>query len=531
MDSDRMTLTVSKTPHMPVKRSASRKDDEGYGSWDRGKRPGFPNVACPSPATHLIPELIWEITSWLSSGTEESQQALLSLSLLNTHWAEYVRPRLWQAPLFGSEESFKAFTRGLMGLPNPTLDVEMDGCHPEFTIANQHPWLAIAADEDECLSQEALQKLAWIKVLDLSRVRLYEPAHKAAFALLSTHCPNLITVKLWIEDPALQTLSQFLVKSTTLANVSLVGHIRSWSLHHSPSTLNKAIGRLQSIHIDVGYEGDVGRFRMAKLIGQAVGPGLRHLSLLGSGPEELVRSVVERAPNIQSLVYSWSGLSERSLCLLGHHATQLRILNLRGCHFAVQPLPMRELLQGCPNLSQLDVSFTQGGTDTLRVLRDHGKSLKVLILSGYTCDESAMLYFLSERGRQLTVLSLAWCGALLTTPVLRSIGSHCPRLEKLDLRGLAHEPESTLRRVIKRCPLLRVLKVEGLPSSSSPSHGAEFPQEDGERQRSRRNSNGSLMSIHEVEEALHARTSYQSFLISLRFKFPLDDSVSLDETV
>jgi hypothetical protein len=188
---------------------------------------------------------------------------------------------------------------------------------------------------------------------------------------------------------------------------------------------------------------------------------------------------------------------------------------------------MRELLRGCPNLSQLDVSFTQGGSETLQVLRDHGSSLKVLILSGYTCDESMMLSFLSERGHQLQALSLAWCGALLTTPVLLAIGSHCPRLEKLDLRGLAHEPESALKRILKQCPLLRVLKVEGLPSS--PTHGADLPDTD--HRRSRQNSNGSIMSVHEAEEALHTRTSYQSFLMSLRFKFSLDDSVSVDETI
>ncbi|KAJ3176907.1 hypothetical protein HDU85_006504 [Gaertneriomyces sp. JEL0708] len=427
-------LRIALPPSWPI--TAKREcddhvddDDEGYGSWsDRNHHhPWYhtPSHADRKPKSqsiiiaHVIPELLCMIMKRADREDPLSHQSTLyNAALVNRHWNAVIAPLLYSKPVITSFHAFRLFT-GTLALPS------------------------LIHGED-------------IRVLDLTQLRLQTPTHTSLLTLISEKCHSIHTLKLWIESFDILTI-QHLVSTAPITSLTLLGHIGRWAPETALGALRKRIAQLKYLHIDVGFDGDAFRFRLASLVSKSVSPALAYLRCSGIEQTD-IPTLIDRAPNLSRGIFTWSSFTPQTLSNMSKW--RLQTLDLRGCLAAVTPPVLTTLLTTCP-LSSLDISFTSTSLDesTLfaSLIAQHGKRLNHLFIAGWTNLPATALHNMIPALRNIHTLSLAWIPAV-SASTLELLAHHCPRLQRLDIRG-ARLSEDALRTFLLRTPAMEVLKV------------------------------------------------------------------------
>ncbi|TPX57364.1 hypothetical protein SpCBS45565_g08218 [Spizellomyces sp. 'palustris'] len=449
----------------------STEEDEGYGSWEDQspiwglkriepvtfkftqdestpatipiRRPSF--CVRSNQASQLLPELLTIILSMVKDETDElaldhaatpiwplcnrrttRQRTLASCALVNRYWNAVTTPVLYSSPDLPTESTLYKFIRT---------------CTYHIYTPHMSPTMHT-------------------KSLNLLRLRLHEPTHTQVLLTLAKTCSNIHTLKVWCERLDIKTLTILLESSSRVRTLILQGHIGSYPAE-DPQALQDSIRKLHTIHIDVGFDGDAGRSRLAGLVSRCSGPQTSYLRLSGGDTEEHIASILETSGrSLRTMLYPWSNLSPASLLHIAQNAPNLRTLDLRGCLHAVTACTIRTLLQNSPHLHSLDLSFTSGGEPVMEVLTA-SQNLHTLILSGYKQTSERTLANLLMHLPKLKTLSLAWLGTAVTDEVLQILTKrHDSRLEKLDLRGCPCVSEQGLTALVEGCTALRVLKIE-----------------------------------------------------------------------
>ncbi|KAJ3288040.1 hypothetical protein HK104_008354 [Borealophlyctis nickersoniae] len=424
-------VSVSPTPSGPtIFRRGSEVDNMLAFEMDMDVVVPKSDKSSPSLAAALLPELLRIVLAMLddSDSSLYRQRTLAACCLVNRYWHGVATGALWQAPELLTEHAFDRFVKGCILSSRGASVKHGNGI--------------------------------FVRRLDLNRIRLHEPTHTPLLRVLASACTTMRSLKLWCEQLSMHTLQILALASPHLDTLVVAGHLANWhdTALHSFTTL---LSRLHTIQIDVGFDGDAGRARLARLVSTNVGPTLRHFRMAGADSDTRVASITRRCPNLQVLLYGWSNLTESALRTVASTLPDLRVLDLRGCQRAVTPLSMDALVLGCPALESLDISFTSGGDAVIHSLVAHASNLHTLIMAGYACSEPALVRLLHYRGAQLKVLSLAWFGGNMTDATVRAMAKYCTRLEKLDLRGCANVSEDALRGLVEGCGKLRVFKLEG----------------------------------------------------------------------
>ncbi|KAI9104815.1 hypothetical protein DFS34DRAFT_214656 [Phlyctochytrium arcticum] len=431
--------------------------------------PSPPSATNPSIVPHTPDTPLWPLSPSHRSRLVR-QRTLAACAAVNRYWNSVATPILYAAPDIPTEPVLDCFMRTCL-LYSSSMD-EMDCCSAEEeyqhglhgTMDGFSP-RAVVDDDTLQLQTRTGNKThsptRFTKRINLLRLRLHEPTHTSILLTLGKSCRNTHTLKLWCERLDITTLSTLLYSMPHLHTLILQGHIGSYP-PTDPPILHHSIHHISTIHIDVGFDGDAGRSKLANLVAASVGPKTTYLRLTGGDSESHLKSILGRTGSaLKTLLYPWSNLSADSLLLIAQHTPQLRTLDLRGCLHAVTPTTIRTLVLNAPHLHSLDLSFTSGGEDVLLALTS-APSLRTLILSGYKQATELSLITLLSHLPNLTTLSLAWLGTAVTDRVLRALTVYCPHLQKLDLRGCPAILESGLRGLADGCSDLRVLKIEVL---------------------------------------------------------------------
>lgn len=416
---------------------------------------------------HLVPEILClvfdKLVDMKSKDPKTIQATLSACSRVNRHWRFHSLKYLYQCPVITNERQFTLFAQNAL---------------PSYGFLILH--------------------------LDLSKVRLHQPTHSFYLEKIILFCHELLRFNVWIESLDIFTLQRLVISSPKLKELVVAGHLGPW-MDVSDSYKSKfcqSIHRMHVIQMDIGFDGDTGRSRLARMVSEHVGPDLKLLKLANVESPENMSNILKSCPKLQTLHLGWANITEPTLEFI--RLPELTTLDLRGCQQAVTFDSLSHLLASCPKLRHLDLSFTNGGEPVIEALIHYGH-LETLIMAGYHCSEDHLKRLFEKMG-QLRVLSLAWFSGHISDKTLEALMDHCPHLEKLDIRGIKPVNVNTLETMMQGS--LKTLKLE--------EHGLFTPL-----QPSQTRSITTKLKLKKKDMQL------KSFLVRLRARFPSSEVVGL----
>nr|KAJ3407037.1 hypothetical protein HK105_003444 [Polyrhizophydium stewartii] len=484
-------------------------------------------AALSAKTSRFVPELLAIVLKHVravSGSPAEAQRTLHSVCLVNRHWHSCAVGALWEQPFLASDTSIAKLAAAC--IPPSVCPPLSTSLRLQLALSplEMQPARPSHADRDAA-SPKAASLGRLVRRLDLSRVRLHEPSDSSVLATLATYCTRIRMLRIWCESLDIFMLQRLATCSRHLDTLVIAGHLGPW-IEVGDTSLAGLVGvvsRLRVVQIDVGFDGDSGRNRLARLVAASVGPSVRHLRLAGADDDERVMSLCDRCPNLEVLLYGWANLTPRAVHHIAARTPNLRVLDLRGCQKAVTPAAMHDLALKCTRLESVDLSFTSGGDGVIASLAEHAANLHTAILAGYTCSEQMLIRFVARVGARLRVLSIAWFGGVLTDAGVLAIAKHCPNIEKLDVRGCRQVSEAALRTLIAAASRLVVLKLEGPGGWEAATPAAAPPAPPTAVQRRHRRASAPATA------AQHADVSRRLFLLDLKRRFPSDELVRLEE--
>lgn len=467
----------------PMDIVAKKRDcvtDEGYSSFSDCVFMHSGPVNC-SVASQIVSELLLYILGFLES------DALSRASRVNRHWRVNALHVLWRYPQLKTEASILHFAAQI-SQPLP------------FDSFNYGSYGGL------------------VRQLDLGRVRLQQNVHSAVLNQISQCCVNLQSLRLWCESLDLAMLQKIVTASPSLSSLVVAGHLRPCfdACNSSLEGFSAAIQRLQKLDVDVGFDGDAGRNQLVSLVIRNAGPQMKALRLVGADSDEQVSHVLQKCPQLTSLIFRWAAVTEASVLQIAEYCAELRLLDLRGCKQAVTAQSLAAVFKRCSKLEAIDISFI-GSCDSIIdaiVTNATGTSLHTIFLDGCKCSELSLMRLMARFGQSLQVLSISWFEGSLSDSSIRFISTHCPNLTKLDIRG-SNGSASVLGELVRRCKRLRILK---------------WGDERGLQARDRHETSNLVAhnnptNISSTAEVVKSGWSTDSFLELLKFRFPSKEMI------
>jgi hypothetical protein len=274
-----------------------------------------------------------------------------------------------------------------------------------------------------------------IKYLDISHIQFQEPNDFKTLKFLSENLPQLRRLNLWIEHFNWDTLEMLICCSQELTSFGLKGQLGHWYPTPSLERLPKAIQKLTTLDIDITGNGSKA---FIPFLFNNIGPNLLSLRIMGILNLDFYdcsSTISHKSKKIQYLLFSWAGLHTTSIINLADNLAFLTSLELRGCVDAVTRESINYLLTKCTRLIALDLSFTKGHDDVLKVLSHAANPFVSLILAGYNCSENILLQLIELKGSALLKLSVAWLDFAMSENLVKAIYFNCKYLQELDMRG------------------------------------------------------------------------------------------------
>eukprot|EP00842_Homolaphlyctis_polyrhiza_P001027 jgi/Hompol1/1925/HPOL_002846-RA len=276
-----------------------------------------PSSTTSDVTSRFLPELLRIVLKFVrrqADSPQESQRTLLSACLVSRHWYKNGISTLWEQPVLTTETSICRFVRA---------------CTP----------LAISQISTVASANSSNSLGIHVRKLDLGRVRLHESVHAAMLRNIASCCTHMRGIRIWCEGLSIDSILHLATASPYLNTLAIAGHLSAWIDVDETiaASLARVFSRLRVLHIDVGFDGDSSRTRLARLVTGSIGRSIRQLRVTGADDDATILSLCTRCPNLDTMLYSWSNISEASIHNIASHLGKLSVIDLRGCQKAVTP--------------------------------------------------------------------------------------------------------------------------------------------------------------------------------------------------